>query len=56
MIIFRNSKLDLNLQGLSEPDFYGDLVYKLKKIVGSVESLSLLYLLGISSSILGYMF
>ena len=21
--------------GLSEPDFYGDLVYKLKKIVGS---------------------
>ena len=23
------------VQGLSEPDFYGDLVYKLKKIVGS---------------------
>ena len=22
-------------QGLSEPDFYGDLVYKLKKIVDS---------------------
>ena len=22
-------------QGLSGPDFYGDLVYKLKKIVGS---------------------
>ena len=22
-------------QGLSEPDFYGDLVYKLKKIAGS---------------------
>ena len=22
-------------QGLSEPDFYGDLVYKLKRIVGS---------------------
>ena len=22
-------------QGISEPDFYGDLVYKLKKIVGS---------------------
>ena len=22
-------------QGLSEPEFYGDLVYKLKKIVGS---------------------
>ena len=22
-------------QGLSEPDFYGDLVYKLKKIIGS---------------------
>ena len=22
-------------QGLSEPDFYGDLLYKLKKIVGS---------------------
>ena len=38
MILFLNSKLDLNLsctQGLSEPDFYGDLVYKLKKIVGS---------------------
>ena len=25
----------LKYQGLSEPDFYGDLVYKLKKIVGS---------------------
>ena len=23
------------VQGLSEPEFYGDLVYKLKKIVGS---------------------
>ena len=22
-------------QGLSEPEFYGDLLYKLKKIVGS---------------------
>ena len=22
-------------QGLSEPEFYGDLVYKLKKVVGS---------------------
>ena len=34
------SKLQIRLksllrQGLSEPDFYGDLVYKLKKIVGS---------------------
>ena len=32
------SKLDLKSflrQGLSEPEFYGDLVYKLKKIVGS---------------------
>ena len=32
------SKVALNSllrQGLSEPDFYGDLVYKLKKIVGS---------------------
>ena len=34
------SKLQVGLksllrQGLSEPDFYGDLVYKLKKIVGS---------------------
>ena len=29
-----NSKFDLR-QGLSEPEFYGDLVYKLKKIVGS---------------------
>ena len=44
-------------QGLSEPDFYGDLVYKLKKISGcnnfsaqfiKLESLSLLYLLVIS--------
>ena len=25
----------LRRQGLSEPDFYGDLVYKLKKVVGS---------------------
>ena len=25
-------------QGLSDPDFYGDLVYKLKKIVGSNKS------------------
>ena len=36
---YLNSKLDLNLslirQGLSEHEFYGDLVYKLKKIVGS---------------------
>ena len=28
-------RLSLLRQGLSEPDFYGDLVYKLKKIVGS---------------------
>ena len=37
MIWYLNSKLDLNLlrQGLLEPEFYGDLVYKLKKIVGS---------------------
>ena len=28
-------KSSLLRQGLSEPDFYGDLVYKLKKIVGS---------------------
>ena len=33
MIWFQNSKLDLNL--LLEPDFYGDLVYKLKEIVDS---------------------
>ena len=26
--------LDLLCQGLSEPEFYGDLVYKLKKING----------------------
>ena len=35
-----NSKFQVGLisllyQGLSKPDFYGDLVYKLKKIVGS---------------------
>ena len=28
-------KRSLLRQGLSEPDFYGDLVYKLKRIVGS---------------------
>ena len=27
-------------QGLSEPDFYGDMVYKLKKIVGSYNFLA----------------
>ena len=37
LILRTNGYIDLNLlcQGLSEPDFYGDLVYKLKKIVGS---------------------
>ena len=38
MIWFLNSKLDLNLscaKGFFKPDFYGDLVYKLKQIVGS---------------------
>ena len=36
MIWYLNSKLESFLrQGLSEPEFYGDLVYKLKKIVGS---------------------
>ena len=38
--VFLISKFQVGLksllrQGLSEPDFYGDLVYKLKKIVGS---------------------
>ena len=34
--VSKSSKLlSLLRQGLSEPDFYGDLVYKLKKIVGS---------------------
>ena len=32
---FRVGLGSLLRQGLSEPDFYGDLVYKLKKIVGS---------------------
>ena len=35
---FLNSKFDFNHSGakdFSEPDFYGDLVYTLKKIVGS---------------------
>ena len=35
---YQTRKLDLNLscaKDLSEPNFYGDLVYKLKKIVGS---------------------
>ena len=38
MIGYLNSKLDFNLscvKGFSELEFYGDLVYKLKKIVGS---------------------
>ena len=37
MIWYVNSKLNLNLlcQGVSEPEFYGDLVYKLMKIFGS---------------------
>ena len=38
MIRYLNSKLDIKSllrQGLMEPEFYGDLVYKLKKIVGS---------------------
>ena len=39
MIWFLNSKLDLNLSCAKDfrnlHDFYGDLVYKLKKIVGS---------------------
>ena len=37
MIWYLNSKLALSLlrQRISEPEFYGDLVYKLKKIVGS---------------------
>ena len=29
------SKFQALVQGLSEPEFYGDLVYKLHKIVGS---------------------
>ena len=32
---FAWQSLTLLRQGLSEPDFYSDLVYKLKKIVGS---------------------
>ena len=34
---YLNSELDLNIfcQGVSGPESYGDLVYKLKKIVGS---------------------
>ena len=37
MISYLNSKLDLNYlaRRTSEPEFYGDLVFKLKKIVGS---------------------
>ena len=35
MIKFQVGLKSLLRQGLSEPDFYGDLVYKLKKIVGS---------------------
>ena len=32
---YKTYQTSLLRQGLSEPDFYGDLVYKLKKIVGS---------------------
>ena len=38
MISYLNFKLGLKSllhHGLSQPDFYGDLVYKLKKIIGS---------------------
>ena len=35
VFISKNGLKSLLRQGLSEPDFYGDLVYKLKKIVGS---------------------
>ena len=35
MRFFQVGLKSLLRQGLSEPDFYGDLVYKLKKIVGS---------------------
>ena len=37
---FQNSMSDLNhflLQDLSEPEFYGDLVYKFKKIWGMTD-------------------
>ena len=27
----------LILQGLSEPEFYGDLVYKFRKIIGKID-------------------
>ena len=32
---FNIGLISLLRQGLSEPEFYGDLVFKLKKIVGS---------------------
>ena len=32
---FQDGLKSLLRHGLSEPEFYGDLVYKLKKIVGS---------------------
>ena len=34
---FKVGLKSLMRQGLSEPEFYGDLVYKLKKIVGSYD-------------------
>ena len=40
-------------QGLSEPDFYGDLVYKLKKIVGS-NNFSAQFIIIISHKKIGY--
>ena len=35
MFIFKHILKEHLRQGLSEPEFYGDLVYKLKKIVSS---------------------
>ena len=34
----------LLLQGLSEPDFYGDLVYKFRKILGKNDFSDLAYI------------
>ena len=36
-LTYKNSSLPGLHQGLSEPKFYGDLVYKFKKIVGRVD-------------------
>ena len=36
-VVSANKASSVTLQGLSEPEFYGDLVYKFKKIIGRAD-------------------